>query len=132
MIEDITNYVKQDKNSNEVIRGHLKVMKAKSSDEDVLREIKSMEEIVDISLSRGKLVLMSLKKDLDAYLDTYSMEYIMFSEVVKDGMLMFKRLKNGYVVYKTNKNGDVTYSKPYIQLVMALNGFVEVYTGRLK
>ena len=107
-------------------------MKAKSSDEDVLREIKSMEEIVDISLSRGKLVLMSLKKDLDAYLDTYSMEYIMFSEVVKDGMLMFKRLKNGYVVYKTNKDGEVTYSKPYIKLVMALNGFVEVYTGRLK
>ena len=132
MIENITNYVKQDRDSNEVLRSHLKVMRAKSSDADVLKEIKGMEDIINVSLNRGKLVLMSLKKDLDAHLDTYSIEYIMFSESLKDGMLMCKRLKNGYVIYKTNKDGEVVFSKPYIELVQALNGFVEVYIGRLK
>ena len=132
MIESVTKYVKQDKNSNEILRSHLKVIKAKSSDSNTLKEVKSMEDIIDVSLSRGKLVLLALKKDMDSYMDTFSPEYVMFNEVLKDEMLMFKRMRGGYIVYKVNAEGEITYSKPYIELVPALNGFVEVYLGRIK
>ena len=127
MVKKIIEYVSQNNNNNKALYRVVKVIKAKSSNPDVIDGLKEVEMSIAISIKRNKLLLETLKGGLEDYIQQFAGEFNLLHEIINDKFLILSKLKDGYLVLLTTKDGDTVVSKTFINQIEAMQYFIELY-----
>lgn len=127
MINRIIDYVSQNNISDARVYDMIKIIKAKSSDSNVIEGLSNIETSIGISIKRNRALLKVLKEGLDDYSQQFSNEFNLLYEVVNGNFLILSKLKGGYHILLTSKDGDTITSKTYIKQVDAMEHFIELY-----
>ena len=127
MIKKIIDYVQQNKSSDLALYDMIKVIKAKSTNNDIVEGLSSIETSIAISVKRNKALLDTLKNGLGDYSQQFASEFNLLYEIIGDNFLILRKITSGYQVLLTSKEGNTISSKTYTGQVEAMEGFIELY-----
>jgi|LGOV01.1.fsa_nt_gb hypothetical protein len=127
MIKKIIGYVAENNSNDMKLYELIKVIKAKSTNLDIIDGLKSMETSIAVSIKRNKVLLNTLKDGLEDYTQQFASEFNLLYEVINDKFLILSKVKGGYQVLLTTKDGGVIASKTYTKQVDAIEYFIELY-----
>lgn len=127
MINKIIEYVSQNSASNAKVYNMIKIMKAKSSNGDIIDGLSNIEASISIAIKRDKMLLTELKNGLEGYSQQFASEFNLMYEIVNNNFLILSKVKGGYHVLLTSKDGSTIISKTYINQIKAMEYFVELY-----
>ena len=127
MIKKIIEHVSQNNSSNARLFEMIKVIKAKSTNGDIIKSLGEMETSIAISINRSKKILDTLKDGLESYSQQFASEFNIVYEIVGNEFLFFNKVKGGYQLLITNNNGDTIVSKTFIKQIEGMKFFIELY-----
>ena len=127
MIKKIIDYVAQNKSSDLALYDMIKVIKAKSTNSDIVKGLVGIETSIAISIKRNKALLDTLKDGLDDYSQQFASEFNLLYEVIGDNFLILRKVIGGYQVLLTSKEGNTIDSKTYIRQIEAMENFIRLY-----
>lgn len=130
MIKELTEYIAQDGASNLFLYEKIKIIKAKSSDSNVIDILNDMENVIKLSIYKNKKALIVLKNNFENYSQQFSKDFNLLHEVINDNFLILSKLKNGYHILLTNKAGETIKSKTYVEQIDAIKYFIELFESQ--
>ena len=130
MISELTKYVSQNSLSDSLLYKKIKVIKAKSSDNDVINILNDIEDIIRLSFDRNKSILNVLNNNFESYSQQFSRDFNLLHEVIGDNFLILSKLKKGYHILLTNKQGETIESKTYVNQIDAIKYFIELFESK--
>ena len=127
MINKIIGYVAENNSNDMKLYELIKVIKAKSTDPDIIDGLKSMETSIAISIKRNKILLNTLKGGLEDYTQQFASEFNLLYEIINNKFLILSKINGGFQVLLTTKDGKTIVSKTHIRQIDAVEYFIELY-----